>query len=171
MSETFQTNTSLQVAVLTVSDTRTVETDTGGQLLRELLEEGDMTVAAYTIVRDHEPEIQHRLHDWLRSDSFHAIIVTGGTGISRRDVTIEAIEPLYEKKIEGFGELFRYLSYTEDVGSKAMLSRASAGTMGDKVVFLLPGSRAAIRLAMTKLILPELPHLHFELTKQSQSRV
>lgn len=130
-----------------------------------------MSIASYTIVRDTASEIQHQLNEWLRTDAIDAILVTGGTGISKRDVTIEAVEPLYEKNIEGFGELFRYLSYVEDVGSKAMLSRASAGTIGDKAVFLLPGSRAAIRLAMTKLILPELPHIYFELTKHQQSRV
>lgn len=171
MSEVFQSFTSLHVAVLTVSDTRTVESDSGGQLLRELVESSGMSIASYTIVRDTASEIQHQLNEWLRTDAIDAILVTGGTGISKRDVTIEAVEPLYEKKIEGFGELFRYLSYVEDVGSKAMLSRASAGTIGDKAVFLLPGSRAAIRLAMTKLILPELPHIHFELTKHQQSRV
>lgn len=171
MSEVFQSFTSLHVAVLTVSDTRTVESDSGGQLLRELVESSGMSIASYTIVRDTASEIQHQLNEWLRTDAIDAILVTGGTGISKRDVTIEAVEPLYEKKIEGFGELFRYLSYVEDVGSKAMLSRASAGTIGDKAVFLLPGSRAAIRLAMTKLILPELPHIYFELTKHQQSRV
>jgi len=171
MSEVFQSFTSLHVAVLTVSDTRTVESDSGGQLLRELVESSGMSIASYTIVRDTASEIQHQLNEWLRTDAIDAILVTGGTGISKRDVTIEAVEPLYEKKIEGFGELFRHLSYVEDVGSKAMLSRASAGTIGDKAVFLLPGSRAAIRLAMTKLILPELPHIYFELTKHQQSRV
>lgn len=171
MSEVFQTFTSIHVAILTVSDTRTVETDTGGLLIRELVESAGLTVSSYTIVRDTASEIQHQLNEWLNSDAIHTILITGGTGISRRDVTIEAVDPLYEKKIEGFGELFRYLSYVEDVGSKAMISRASGGTIGDKVVFLLPGSRAAIRLAMTKLILPELPHIYFELTKHQQSRV
>lgn len=171
MSESFEFDETIRIAVLTVSDTRTTETDTGGALAKKLAEAKGMEVAGYRIVKDDVEEISGIVSLWLEDEEIDAIISTGGTGIAERDKTIEAIEPLYEKELPGFGELFRYLSFTEDVGSKALLSRASAGTAADTSIFVLPGSRGAVKLAMERLILPELRHITFELRKDRHRRV
>ena len=118
----------------------------------------------YRIVKDEQDLIQKQLQEWLKED-IDVIITTGGTGIAQRDVTIEAVSALITKEIEGFGELFRYLSYTEDVGTRALLSRAIAGAVGDKLIFSIPGSTGAVKLALNKLIKPELNHLVNEITK------
>lgn len=152
-------------AILTVSDTRTEETDLGGRRIRELLEQNQLQIADACICQDALEDIQQKLQRWLSLEEIDFIITTGGTGIARRDVTIEAMAPLLEKEIAGFGECFRWLSFTEDVGTRAMASRALAGTASDKVLFALPGSVKAIQLAMNRLILPELGHLVFEATK------
>jgi molybdenum cofactor biosynthesis protein B len=156
----------IQSAVLTISDTRDYMTDKSGQLIKSLLAEENVEVVeeAYKIVKDEPQAINSQIEQWLKSD-VDVIITTGGTGISPRDITIETIRPLFTKEIEGFGELFRYLSYTEDVGTKALLSRAIAGTVNDKLIFCLPGSSGAVTLALNKLIKPELNHLVHELTK------
>jgi molybdenum cofactor biosynthesis protein B len=156
----------IQSAVLTISDTRDYMTDKSGQLIKSLLAEENVEVGeeAYKIVKDEPQAISSQIEQWLKSD-VDVIITTGGTGISPRDITIETIRPLFTKEIEGFGELFRYLSYTEDVGTKALLSRAIAGTVNDKLIFCLPGSSGAVTLALNKLIKPELNHLVHELTK------
>lgn len=156
----------IQSAVLTISDTRDYKTDKSGQLIKSLLAEENVEVRdeAYKIVKDEPQAIQTQIDKWLKSD-VDVIITTGGTGISPRDITIETVRPLFTKEIEGFGELFRYLSYTEDVGTKALLSRAIAGTVKDKLIFCLPGSSGAVKLALNKLIKPELNHLVHELTK------
>ena len=156
----------LRCAVLTVSDTRTIETDKGGQTVKALLETSNTVVQPehYRIVKDDKTEIQTQLREWLATD-IDVIITTGGTGIAPRDVTIESVSPLLTKEIEGFGELFRYLSYTEDVGTRALLSRAVGGTIGNKLIFCLPGSTGAVKLGMNKLILPELNHLVHEMNK------
>ncbi|MBF7030701.1 MogA/MoaB family molybdenum cofactor biosynthesis protein [Staphylococcus kloosii] len=156
----------IQSAVLTISDTRDYKTDKSGQLIKSLLAEENVEVRdeAYKIVKDEPQAIQTQIEEWLKSD-VDVIITTGGTGISPRDITIETVRPLFTKEIEGFGELFRYLSYTEDVGTKALLSRAIAGTVKNKLIFCLPGSSGAVKLALNKLIKPELNHLVHELTK------
>ncbi|WP_411814865.1 MogA/MoaB family molybdenum cofactor biosynthesis protein [Mammaliicoccus sciuri] len=156
----------INVAVLTVSDTRTKETDKGGQLVQQYLKDLNVEIREghYQIVKDDVTEIQTQVNKWLNND-VDAIITTGGTGISQRDVTIEAIKPLLDKEIEGFGEIFRYLSYTEDVGTRAILSRAIAGTVGHQVIISIPGSTGAVKLAMEKLITKELNHLVHELNK------
>ena len=156
----------INVAVLTVSDTRTKETDKGGQLVQQYLNDLNVEIKEghYQIVKDDVTEIQTQVNEWLSND-VDAIITTGGTGISQRDVTIEAIKPLLDKEIEGFGEIFRYLSYTEDVGTRAILSRAIAGTVGHQVIISIPGSTGAVKLAMEKLITKELNHLVHELNK------
>lgn len=156
----------IQSAVLTISDTRDYKTDKSGQLIKSLLAEENVEVGeeAYKIVKDEPQAIKSQIEQWLNAD-IDVIITTGGTGISPRDITIETLRPLFSKEIEGFGELFRYLSYTEDVGTKALLSRAIAGTVNDKLVFCLPGSSGAVKLALNKLIKPELNHLVHELTK------
>ncbi|MEM7413366.1 MAG: molybdenum cofactor biosynthesis protein B [Myxococcota bacterium] len=150
--------------VITVSDTRTEETDTGGKLLAELLEGAGHPVAGREIVRDEAAAIVAATDEALQRDPVRAVLLTGGTGVAPRDVTPETVAPLLEREIPGFGELFRSLSYG-DIGSAALLSRATAGIARGKVVFVLPGSRGAIRLALEKLILPEIGHLASEATK------
>lgn len=149
---------SVRVYVLTVSDTRTIATDSGGAAIASLLQEAGHAVAGRDIVRDEPDEVRAKLAAQLDRDEVQAIITTGGTGISARDTSFEAIDALLEKRLDGFGELFRMLSYGE-IGPAAMLSRACAGLSRRKIVISLPGSEHAVRLAMTKLILPELGHL------------
>lgn len=157
----------IEVAVLTVSDTRNYETDKGGQLIQTLLKDENINIKRenYQIVKDDQESIHSQLQTWLQQKNIDVIITTGGTGIAQRDVTIEVVRPLLDKEIEGFGELFRYLSYTEDVGTRSLLSRAVAGTHDEALIFALPGSTGAIKLAINKLIKPELNHLIHELTK------
>ncbi|EIA4802777.1 MogA/MoaB family molybdenum cofactor biosynthesis protein [Staphylococcus pseudintermedius] len=156
----------IRCAVLTVSDTRTIETDKGGQSVQTLLQTADFEVEIqhYMIVKDELTAIQSTVQQWLTGD-VDVIVTTGGTGIAPRDVTIEAVTPLLDKEIEGFGELFRYLSFTEDVGTRALLSRAVAGTAKRTLIFCLPGSTGAVKLALNRLILPELTHLVYEMNK------
>jgi len=144
--------------VITVSDTRTEETDTGGRAVVELLTAAGHTVIAKRIVRDDPEEVAALVRLQAATDHVDVIITTGGTGITRRDSTFEAIDGLLEKRLPGFGELFRMLSFQE-IGPAAMLSRACAGTCRGRVVVALPGSENAVRLAMTRLLVPELGHL------------
>ncbi len=145
-------------AVITVSDTRTPETDTGGQLVCDLLAAGGFEVAARQIIPD-EPARMRPLVERFRDDeAIDAVLLTGGTGLGSRDHTFETITSLLTKPLPGYGELFRLLSYQE-IGAAAMLSRATAGLMNRTVVLTMPGSPAAVRLAMEKLIVPELRHL------------
>lgn len=150
--------------VLTVSDTRTLETETSGRAIADLLTEAGHTVVARTIVRDDPVDVRRIVGDAVASSGARAVITTGGTGIARRDSTYEALTALFDKRIDGFGELFRVLSF-EEIGPAAMLSRATAGAVNGCAVFLLPGSEAAVRMAMERLILPELGHIVGELTK------
>ncbi len=154
---------SVSVYILTVSDTRTEQTDTSGRAIAEALEAAGHHVWARAIVRDEPTDVRARVAGQLENPGVQAIITTGGTGISSRDSSIEAIEGLLEKRLDGFGELFRMLSYRE-IGAAAMLSRAAAGMARRKIVIALPGSENAVRLAMAKLILPELGHLVREAT-------
>lgn len=166
--EHVQLERNINVAILTVSDTRDFDSDKGGQLVQSLLKEINVSIEEhhYKIVKDDKNAITLQIKQWLEdNENIDVIITTGGTGISQRDVTIEAVRPLLTKEIEGFGELFRYLSYTEDVGTRALLSRAIGGTAKDKLIFALPGSTGAVKLAIEKLIKPELNHLVYELTK------
>ncbi|HEY8371038.1 MAG TPA: MogA/MoaB family molybdenum cofactor biosynthesis protein [Thermodesulfobacteriota bacterium] len=155
--------------VVTTSDTRTPETDEGGRLLVRLLTEAGHEVVGYHLVRDDESAIQAVFRSALDDRRVQAILFTGGTGVGRRDCTYEVVEDYLRRRfrsrrLDGFGELFRMLSYQE-IGSSAMLSRAVAGVVDGKLVFSLPGSPAAVRLAMTKLILPELGHLIREIER------
>jgi molybdenum cofactor biosynthesis protein B len=151
-------------AVITVSDTRTLATDTGGACAAELLAGAGHPVALREIVKDDADAIAALLRSALARDDVRAVVLTGGTGISPRDVTPEAVAPLLERELPGFGELFRALSYQE-IGSAALLSRALGGVASGKLVFVLPGSRAGVRLALEKLVLPELGHLASEAAK------
>jgi len=150
--------------VVTCSDTRTPDTDTSGALIQQLLRDQGHRVLAYLIVKDEPSEVHRLVTQTAQDDSLQTIIINGGTGISRRDSTFEAVDGLLEKRLDGFGELFRYLSY-KDIGSPAMLSRATAGLYQGKVVFSIPGSKGAVRLAMEELILPELRHIVGEMNK------
>jgi molybdopterin adenylyltransferase len=154
----------VRVAVVTVSDTRTLETDKGGQLIVELLSAAGHQVVSREIVRDEPRSIEplvRRLADAATTD---AILITGGTGIAARDMTFETVSGLLTKTLPGYGELFRMLSY-EDIGPAAMLSRAIGGVLDDVIVLTMPGSVAAVRLAMEKLIVPEVGHLVYEARK------
>ena len=150
--------------VLTVSDTRTPETDSGGRAIRELLEGAGHAVVGHTIVRDDPAQVTATVRQQLADGQARIIVTTGGTGITSRDGTFEAIDGLLEKRLDGFGELFRMLSF-EQIGSAAMMSRATAGTTGRTAIFVLPGSPGAVRLAMTRLILPELGHVVQQLNR------
>ncbi len=149
---------SLSCAILTVSDSRTPATDASGTLIRRLLEAAGHRIHASAIVPDEPDQVRDRVLDWCTDPACHAVLVNGGTGLSSRDRTYEAIAALLEKRLDGFGELFRMLSY-QDVGPPAMLSRALAGVCRRTVVFSLPGAPAAVQLGLEKLILPELGHL------------
>jgi len=150
--------------VLTVSDTRTLDTETSGRAIAELLTSAGHTVVDRQLVKDEPAAVQQVLRAEMARGRARAIITTGGTGISRRDSTFEAITGMLDKRLDGFGELFRMLSYQE-IGSAAMLSRATAGIASGCVIFMLPGSEAAVRLGVSRLILPELGHIVRELTK------
>lgn len=155
----------LGIAILTVSDTRTIETDKGGNTVEHFVLAANHSVKDRAIVIDDYNSIRNTLIPWCNDESIDVIITTGGTGIAARDVTIEAVKSLFEKQIPGFGEIFRYLSYTEDIGTKAIASRAEAGVNTNTLIFSIPGSVGAVTLAMSQLIIPEMPHLVKEITK------
>ncbi|MBD2360351.1 MogA/MoaB family molybdenum cofactor biosynthesis protein [Anabaena minutissima FACHB-250] len=151
-------------AVVTVSDTRTLETDKSGQIIQQLLTGANYAVGAYAIIKDEPEQIQQQIESLGQKANLDAVIFNGGTGIAPRDTTYDAIEKLLEKTLPGFGELFRFLSYQE-IGSRAIASRAVAGVYQNKLIFSLPGSSNAVRLGMEKLILPELTHLVSQIRK------
>jgi molybdopterin adenylyltransferase len=160
----------VHVAILVISDTRSAQTDRSGKEIAALLEAAGHAVVALDIVPDESSEIRAWLDEKVQAleddpSTAEALILTGGTGIAGRDVTIATIEPLLGPVLPGFGELFRMLSFGE-IGAAAMLSRATAGVFQGRPLFALPGSRKAVRLAMEKLILPELGHIVYELKKQ-----
>jgi len=145
-------------AILIVSDTRNEKTDESGKIAKKLVSDYGHQVFAYKIIRNNKSLIQTTVNEMLQNPEINVIVTSGGTGISKRDVTVEAISELLDKKIEGFGELFRKLSYQE-IGEAAMISRATAGTVNGKIIFCLPGSKNAVKLAFSKLILPGLGHI------------
>ncbi len=160
-----QAPASVTCAVITVSDTRTEETDKSGKLMKSLLQENGHEIGYYSIVKDDKDAIISSFREAAGSPDIQAVLINGGTGIAKRDITIETISPFFEKEIVGFGELFRMVSYLEDIGSAAIMSRAAAGTYKSKAVFVTPGSSGAVRTAMEKLILKELGHVIRELKK------
>lgn len=149
----------LNVAVLTVSDTRTAANDTSGDLIAERLQSAGHRVAARKLLRDDISTLRAQFQAWIGDAEIEAIVSTGGTGVTQRDITPEAVRPLITKPIPGFGELFRMLSY-EEVGTSTIQSRAEAGIAGDTLVFLLPGSTGACRLGMDRIVLPQLDATH-----------
>jgi molybdenum cofactor biosynthesis protein B len=154
----------LRLAVVTVSDTRTAATDVAGDLAGSLIGAAGLVVASRDLVPDDEEAIRARVRALLAGGAADAVLLTGGTGISPRDRTVEAVLPLIERRLDGFGELFRMLSF-EEIGPAAMLSRAVAGVAGRVALFAVPGSPAAVRLALERLILPELRHVLGELRR------
>jgi molybdopterin adenylyltransferase len=155
---------SVSCMVITCSDTRTPETDTSGALIMNTLREQGHMIATYHVVKDEPSVIRKLIKQGAKNRQVQAIIVNGGTGISRRDSTFEAIDALLEKRLDGFGEIFRYLSY-QDIGSAAIMSRATAGLYKGTIVISIPGSEKAALLAMDKLILNELGHMVHEMSK------
>lgn len=148
----------LTCAVITVSDTRTPDTDGSGSLIRARLAAAGHGVVSYAIVPDEPARVAAHVRELVADEDVQAVVLNGGTGIAARDSTYEAVAGLLEKRIDGFGELFRHLSY-EQIGAAAMLSRAVAGVVGTTAVFALPGSTAACELALERLIVPELGHI------------
>jgi molybdenum cofactor biosynthesis protein B len=149
---------SVRCFVVTVSDTRDESTDTSGQTIKQFLTGEGHSVEGYRIVKDEPVQIDGLLNEVLANSDIEAVIVNGGTGIAPRDGTYEVVSRFIEKNLDGFGEIFRYLSYL-DIGSAAIMSRAAAGTARGKVLISLPGSKGAVTLAMEKLILPEIRHM------------
>lgn len=156
---------SVRCMIVTVSDTRNQETDKSGQLTRELLEQAGYQIVYYKIVKDEYSQIQALIKEAAANSLIEAVLLNGGTGIANRDTTYEAVRDTLDKKMHGFGEIFRYLSYTEDIGSAAILSRAVAGVCGNTAIFSMPGSSGAVKLALTKIIIPELKHVMREIYK------
>jgi molybdopterin adenylyltransferase len=150
--------------VITCSDTRTSQTDTSGQLMMRLLKEHGHELAGYHVIKDDPAQIRSVIEEAAAHDAVQAILVNGGTGISKRDSTFEAVDGMLEKRLVGFGEIFRYLTY-KDIGSPAIMTRATAGIFRGRIIFSTPGSEGAVRLAMESLILPEIGHIIQQLNK------
>jgi molybdopterin adenylyltransferase len=148
----------INCAIITVSDTRTPETDTSGQLMQQLLKNANNKIIYYNIIKDEPVQVKEQIYALSQRADVDVLIFHGGTGIAPRDTTYDAIACLLEKTLSGFGELFRFLSYQE-IGSRAMASRAIAGIYQGKIIFSLPGSSNAVKLGIEKLIIPELVHL------------
>ena len=155
----------IRCAVVTVSDSRTVETDESGALMRQLLEHAGHVVADYMLLKNEEPAVREHVRGLVARADIDAVLLTGGTGLGSRDRTVEAVRPLLEKELPGFGELFRMVSFNEQIGAAAILSRALAGGASGKLVVSMPGSRAAVELALTRILLPELRHAVRELRR------
>ncbi len=151
-------------AVLVVSDTRTERTDESGRIARELIEAQGHTTIAYGIVKNSREEIRDAIKGYLKDDNIRVIVTSGGTGPGRRDLTVEVLEEMFYRTFHGFGEHFRRLSYDE-IGLAAIYSRATAGIIGNTVVFCLPGSKNAMRTALEKIILPSIGHLLWEVDR------
>ena len=155
---------STKCAVITISHTRTEENDDSGRIIRQKLEEKGHKIVASHILKDDAILVRDEIQRLLSDEAIQVIITNGGTGISQKDVTIEAISPLLEKRLDGFGEIFRFLSYQE-IGSGSIMSRAMAGTARGKVIICTPGAVGAVELALEKLILPEIGHMGWEVTR------
>ncbi|MFC2043745.1 molybdenum cofactor biosynthesis protein B [Chloroflexota bacterium] len=151
-------------AVLTISDTRIEPNDESGRLLREKLGQDGHKVISYSILKNEAGAIKKKIKELLGQEEVQVVITSGGTGVSRQDITVEAISPILEKKLDGFGELFRSLSYQE-IGTASIMSRAIAGVVRGKVIICLPGSLGAVTLAIDRVILPELGHMVREATR------
>ena len=152
-------------AVIIVSDSRTVETDESGPLARRLIEEAGHSVVHASLMRNIETQVRDEVTTLIARDDVDVIILSGGTGLGARDRTVEAVRPLLQKELPGFGELFRMVSFQEQIGTAALLTRSLAGAARGRLIVCLPGSKAAVELALTRLLLPELRHLVHELRR------
>jgi molybdenum cofactor biosynthesis protein B len=159
------TRAAIRCACVTVSDSRTVETDESGTLMQRLLTDGGYSVADYALLANDELAVRAHVAALLSRHDVDAVLLTGGTGLGSRDRTVEAVRPLLDKELPGFGEIFRMLSFQEQVGTAAILSRAIAGSAGTKFIACMPGSKAAVELALTRVLLPELRHALRELSR------
>lgn len=157
--------TSIKCMIITISDTRSKETDKSGDLIEKLLEQAGHQVNFKEIIKDDQTAIKTMIVAGCENPEVEVIITNGGTGISYRDVTIESVKEILDREMPGFGEIFRVLSYEEDIGSAAILSRAIAGVRNHTAIFSTPGSSGAVKLAMNKLIVPELSHIVNEINK------
>ncbi|MFC2005750.1 molybdenum cofactor biosynthesis protein B [Chloroflexota bacterium] len=155
---------SVSCAVLTISDSRTEQDDESGKLIIQKLSQNGHKIVSYAILKNEAGAISEKIHELLRQEELQVIITSGGTGVSHRDITVETISSILEKKLDGFGELFRYLSYQE-IGTGSVMSRAIAGVTKGKVILCLPGSLGAANLVVDKIILPEIGHLVREATR------
>lgn len=151
-------------AVLIISDSRTEKTDESGKFLVEKLESNGHTVVDHSLLKNDPEAIKQKLNDYLAQEELQVIITSGGTGVSMRDVTVETVTPMLDKMLDGFGELFRTLSYAE-IGTASIMSRAIAGVIGGTIIICVPGSLAAVKLALDKIILPEIGHMVREATR------
>jgi len=154
-----------QVAVVVVSDKRTLATDESGPLAKSLLSDAGHIVTFFALVPNDEVQTRALVSDLIARADVDAVVLCGGTGLGAKDRTVEAVRPLLEKELPGFGELFRFISYQEQIGTAAILTRALAGSVNGKLIVSLPGSKAAVELALTKVLLPELQHLLHELRR------
>jgi len=158
-------NTSLKVGVITFSDTRDENNDKSGAILKDMLKAAGHQIVEYRILRE-DPDLMFReLQKLLTSSDIDAVVTTGGTGLTARDSTVEVARSLFNKEMEGFGELFRWISF-QQIGASAMLSRACAGMVGNKMLICIPGSSKAVKLAAARLIVPQLPHMLWEIRRQ-----
>ncbi|KAF1082813.1 MAG: Molybdenum cofactor biosynthesis protein MoaB [Candidatus Rifleibacterium amylolyticum] len=156
---------SLRLGVMTFTDTRDESSDKSGGILKEMLAAAGHKIAGYRVVREDPELMRQALAEWLQSGEYDAVITNGGTGLTARDSTVEVARSFFKKEMEGFGEIFRLISYHQ-IGAAAMLSRACAGVVGDKMLICLPGSSKAVRLATARLIVPQLPHMIWEVRRQ-----
>lgn len=155
---------SVDCAVVIISGTRTEKTDESGKLIMQALKSSGHQVVSYSILKNDAALIGNKLNELLGEEKLQVIITSGGTGVSRLDITVEAVFSILEKKLDGFGELFRFLTYRE-IGTPSIMSRAMAGVARGKVIICLPGSVGAVKLAMEKIVLPEIGHLVREATR------
>lgn len=153
---------SLKVAVITFTDTRDKSSDKSGRIIIDSLEQSGHEVVDYLIQNENQDEMKVQISNLLHREKIHAIITNGGTGLSPRDSTIEVVRPIFDKELEGFGEIFRLLSFHQ-IGAAAILSRATAGVAKGKIVVCLPGSSKAVKLAMNRIVIPQLPHMVWEI--------
>jgi molybdopterin adenylyltransferase len=155
----------INVAIVIVSDSRTVDTDESGPLAQRLIEADAHHVVDRTLLPNVELTVRAHVQALLARNDVHVVLLSGGTGLGRKDRTVEAVRPLVEKELLGFGEIFRMISYQEQIGTAAILTRAFAGAVDGKLIVSLPGSKAAVDLALTKVLLPEMRHLMHELRR------
>ena len=154
-----------RIAIVIVSDKRTLATDESGPLARALLTEAGHTITDFALIPNDEPATRAHVASLIARDDVDVVLLSGGTGLGVKDRTVEAVRPLLEKELPGFGELFRMISYQQQIGTSSILTRALAGGVNGKLIVSLPGSKAAVDLALRKILIPELPHLMHELRR------